>query len=196
MLLRDAAAFELARRIRSPAGAPLGEVFAFLSGLYFRGKLAYANAFARPPAGAPGTLVITSDRGLRPPDTRVRIDDLRCFADVPIDVTEPRYREPLLASLAALCERVPGDCEIVLLGSIATQKYIEPISAAAGSRLHVPIDFAGRGDMSRGGLLLRRADSGVELDYARFDVAPRRGPRPPRLKRRRSRGEGDVARRE
>ncbi|MGH7482326.1 MAG: hypothetical protein ACRELV_09235 [Longimicrobiales bacterium] len=185
MLLRDAATFELARSLRSPAGAPLGEVFAFLSGLYFRGKLSYARAFARPPGGAPGALIITSDRGLRPPETRVRVDDLHGFAAVPIDVGEPRYREPLLASLAALCARIPGDCEIVLLGSIATPKYIEPISLAVGSRLRVPVEFAGRGDMSRGGLLLRRVDAGSELDYATIDSTPRRGPRPPPRRRRR-----------
>ena len=48
------ARFELARRLARGHGPPLGEVFAFLSGLYFRGKLAYARAFARPPGGVPG----------------------------------------------------------------------------------------------------------------------------------------------
>ena len=45
LLLRDEACFDLALRLRGE-GAPLGEVFSFLSGLYFRGKLAYARAFA------------------------------------------------------------------------------------------------------------------------------------------------------
>ena len=54
LLMRGGANFELARRLRSADGAPLGEIFAFMSGLYFRGKLAYANAFARPPAGPDG----------------------------------------------------------------------------------------------------------------------------------------------
>jgi hypothetical protein len=51
MILRDQATFELARRLRSKRGAPIAEVFTFLSGLYFRGKIAYATAFARPPRG-------------------------------------------------------------------------------------------------------------------------------------------------
>ncbi len=48
LLMRDGADFELARRLRGADEVPLGEIFAFMSGLYFRGKLAYANAFARP----------------------------------------------------------------------------------------------------------------------------------------------------
>jgi hypothetical protein len=38
LLFRDAAAFPIATAVRSPGGAPLGDVFAFLSGLYFRGN--------------------------------------------------------------------------------------------------------------------------------------------------------------
>ena len=34
-------------------GAPIGEVFSFLSSLYFRGKLTYAQRFAAPPTGVP-----------------------------------------------------------------------------------------------------------------------------------------------
>jgi hypothetical protein len=64
MILRDQAQFELARRLRSDKGAPIAEVFTFLSGLYFRGKIAYATAFARPARGTPGVLVITPTRGL------------------------------------------------------------------------------------------------------------------------------------
>src|SRR5438093_629722 len=45
ILLRDQAQFDLARRLRSAEGVPLGDVFSFLSGLYFRGKLAYATRF-------------------------------------------------------------------------------------------------------------------------------------------------------
>ena len=51
LLLNDRASFSLAVRLRSEAGATLGEAFSFLSGLYFRGKLAYADHFARPPEG-------------------------------------------------------------------------------------------------------------------------------------------------
>ncbi|HEY1418317.1 MAG TPA: hypothetical protein VGF41_10440, partial [Myxococcaceae bacterium] len=39
MLRRPAAAFPLALRLRTDPGAPLGDVFTFTSGLYFRGKV-------------------------------------------------------------------------------------------------------------------------------------------------------------
>src|SRR5437773_2201941 len=70
MILRPSAASLLARRLREPLGAPLGEVYTFLSGLYFRGKLAYARAFADRPEHV---LVITPTAGLRPPDTLVTL---------------------------------------------------------------------------------------------------------------------------
>jgi hypothetical protein len=44
MLTRPGATFELARQVQIGA-ASLGDVFAFCSGLYFRGKLAYARRF-------------------------------------------------------------------------------------------------------------------------------------------------------
>ena len=46
MIMSERAQFDLARRLRSNEQPTLGEVFTFLSGLYFRGKIAYANAFA------------------------------------------------------------------------------------------------------------------------------------------------------
>ena len=46
MILRDQAQFPLARKLHEKSGAPIADVFTFLSGLYFRGKIAYANAFA------------------------------------------------------------------------------------------------------------------------------------------------------
>ena len=73
------------------------------------------------------------------------------------------------------------NCHYILLGSLATEKYVEPLLEIFGERLLVPVDFAGRGDMSRGGLLLRCARSRVELGYIRADRAMRHGPRPPRL---------------
>lgn len=76
LVLRGDARFDLALRLRSRDGAALGEVFSFLSGLYFRGKLAYANAFARPPDDMDGVLVITPSRGARE-DTYPRAPLLR-----------------------------------------------------------------------------------------------------------------------
>src|SRR5690242_5678603 len=83
MLLREAATFDLAVRVRTPRGATIGEVFAFLSGLYFRGKLAYAQAFEAPPPRTRGTLIITTDRGLIPADTHVSADDVRAMGAQP-----------------------------------------------------------------------------------------------------------------
>jgi hypothetical protein len=70
----------------------------------------------------------------------------------------------------------------VLLGSVATGKYVDVIVQSFGRQLHFPSSFIGRGDMSRGGLLLRHAAGGVELDYSVLEPnVKRRGPRPPRL---------------
>ena len=68
MLLNPRAEFPLAVRLREPDGAEIGEVFSFLSKLYFRGKLTYAHAFASVMRDVPPILVITADRGLVPPD--------------------------------------------------------------------------------------------------------------------------------
>jgi hypothetical protein len=75
-----------------------------------------------------------------------------------------------------------GD-EVVLLGSVATGKYVDPLTEALGERLRFPGDFVGRGDMSRGGLLLRSVRDGRELDYLPVAGSVRRGSRPARLAR-------------
>lgn len=180
MLLSENAAFSLAERLRAGDGVALGEVFSFMSGLYFRGKVAYARAFARPPAGLAAALVITSSRGLRPVDEPITAACLREFAAVPIDLEEPRYRLPLVRDAEQLAAAA-GDCEIVLLGSIATAKYVGILRDALGDRLRFPSAFVGRGDMSRGGLMLRCVADRQELDYVGFDGARRHGSRPPKL---------------
>jgi predicted kinase len=181
LLLNERSAFPLAMRLRSDLGAPLGEVFAFSSSLYFRGKLAYARAFARPPANLCGAFVITPGDGLRDPAEPVTIERLRRYADVPVKGTEPRYVEPLLRDAAALEQLAGPRCRFVLLGSVASTRYVEPLLGVFGDRLLFPPTFVGRGDMSRGGLLLRAADQHRELEYAPISGAVRHGPRPPRL---------------
>ena len=186
MVLSERAQFDLARRLRGPQGVAIGEVFAFVTGLYFKGKLAYALAFARPPdPGAEitgsGALVITPNAGLRPVETAVTADALRAFAGVDIAANDPRYRRPLLASAKALDEEIGPDCDVVLLGSIASAKYVDILTGVFGARLRFPVDFVGRGDMSRGGLLLRCVRSGEELTYVPVEGAVRHGPRPPKL---------------
>jgi hypothetical protein len=181
LLLSPRARFPLAARLREPAGAPLGEVMTFLSGLYFRGKLTYAELFAHPPARTDGVLVITSDSGLQPPTRPLTVDALRRAARVDIDAANPRYRRPLEASAHALAARLRAGDEVVLLGSIASAKYVDVLAAVFGARLLFPLDFVGRGDMSRGGLLLRCARAGTELTYGPVLGAVRNGPRPPKL---------------
>jgi len=180
MVMNDRAGFELAIRLRRE-GAPLGDLFGFMSGLYFRGKSAYSSAFATPPPGFAGSLVITAGRGLLPQETLIRFADLLEIAAVPIDLSEPRYREPLERDALRLFQTISPDCQIVLLGSIASPKYLEPLLDIFGSRLLFPSEFVGRGDMSRGGLMLRCAREGVELDYIPACSAVRRGRRPPKL---------------
>src|SRR5215207_7166298 len=163
--MSEKAAFPLAVRLRSPGGAPLGEIFSFMSGLYFRGKLAYARRFAAPPdPGDPlasgGVLVITPNAGLRGADVAVTRESIRAFAGEPIDLDNPRYLRPLERSATTVRAAVGGECEVVLLGSVASGKYVEVLQPVFGDRLVFPSAFVGRGDMSRGGLMLRCADSG------------------------------------
>jgi hypothetical protein len=181
LLYRDEARFELAMKLRTPQGAPLSEVFSFLSGLYFRGKIAYARAFANPPAGTDGAFTITTNRGLLPIDQYVTIDELRKMGCVPIDRDDHRYRRPLKRSLKALASQIGDDCQVILLGSIATGKYVDILQEMLGDRLHFPSEFVGRGDMSRGGLMLRSADQQQELTYIPIAGATRKGSRPPKL---------------
>ena len=157
-------------------GAPLGEVFTFMSSLYFRGKLAYATRFGR-------AFVIAPGRGLLPADLLIRVDDLRRMAAVPVDQAIPAFREPLIRDAMALERGIGPDDRVVLLGSVATDKYVGPLLDVFGDRLHFPATFVGRGDMSRGGLMLRCARAGTPLDCVPVRGAVRHGVRPPKLGR-------------
>jgi hypothetical protein len=185
MILSDRAQFELARKLRCKCGAPIAEVFTFLSGLYFRGKIAYAIAFARPATGIPGVFVITPTRGLVDARTRIRLDDLREFATVAIHSDDPHYRALIERDACVLAKKLPPESEIILLGSIATGKYVNVLLAIFRDRLRFPVDFVGRGDMSRGGLMLRCAVDRQELPYITVAGAIVNGKRPPKLTPRR-----------
>jgi hypothetical protein len=177
MLLREGASFPLAQRVRTVEGAPIGDVFSFLSGLYFRGKETYARAFA--PAAA--IFVITPDRGLLSIDEPVTADVLRAFAKVDVHHEEARFAEPLARDARDVARALGDERDVVLLGSIASEKYVAVLGAVFGRRLLFPSEFVGRGDMSRGGLLLRAARAGTELAYEPVLGAERHGRRPPRL---------------
>lgn len=176
LLFNPRAEFTVARRVRSPEGAPLGEVFSFLSGLYFRGKLNYARAFENPPRRkAAGVHIITPTDGLCSPGVMVTLEHLERFATVPIDANEFRYRYPLERDATRLAEKIGPHCEVVLLGSVATGKYVDVLEPIFGSRLVFPREFIGHGDMARGGMLLKRAASGVELTYVPVSSPDRLG---------------------
>jgi hypothetical protein len=178
ILLSPRATFPLALRVRSSEGAPIGEVFAFLSGLYFRGKLTYAHHFA----GEGGAIrVITCDRGLVDPELPVSLADLKTMARGDIDAGHLPYRKPLERDVAGLARLLDPGAEAILLGSIATDKYAAVLHAGFGNQLKFPETFVGRGDMSRGGLLLRAVRENVELTYRTLAGAVLRGKRPARL---------------
>lgn len=180
ILMSERAVFPLAQQLRS-VGITLGEAFSFLSGLYFRGKLTYASRFARTPDGEPGVRVITTQRGLLAPECTVGLQDLRAFGTVDIRSDQPAYRGPLQRDVS----RLRPDFEVILLGSIATGKYVDVLLEVVGERLLFPTEFVGRGDMSRGALLLQAARKGQELAYEPVAGAMRRGRRAPRVSVRR-----------
>lgn len=169
---------ELAARLRN-GGVTVGELFAFVSSLYFRGKLAYSEAFASPPTGCAGQLVIAPGVGLIEPERTVTRGDVLSMAQVPVETAEARY--PLVRDALRLRDTIGPGCDVVLLGSVASAKYTAPLLEVFGTRLLFPRDFVGRGDMSRGGLMLRCAREGKELEYVPVLGAVLRGKRPPRL---------------
>lgn len=180
-LLSSKAEFPLAVQLRSPEGACLGDVFSFLSGLYFRGKLTYAQTFAAPAPILTPVRIITTNRGLLVPEHRVHPNDLGDFACVDLSEAGAEFQAPLLRDAHTLAADATPDTLVVLLGSIATNKYVGPLTEIFGERVVFPAEFVGRGDMSRGGLLLRYAREGREMEYIPVANAVRHGKRPPKL---------------
>jgi predicted kinase len=178
LVFRPAASFPLARQLRSSEGALLGDVYSFVSGLYFRGKMAYGQTFGRAPKGLSGALVISPTEGLRFLHERVTLERLRGWADVDIHERNARFTEPLIAHAGALEAAYGARTRFVLLGSVATDKYVGPLSRVFGDRLLFPSDFIGRGDMSRGAILLRAARAKRELSYVPVAESARHGERP------------------
>lgn len=182
MLVRKEADFDVARKLQHD-GATIGEIYSFISGLYFRGKMAYAETFRSAPAGLPSALVMVPGAGLIPPETVVTVEQLRFIADIDVAESNPDFRNPLVEAANLLDAHAGCDCNYVLLGSVASTKYTGPLLEVLGERLLFPPDFVGRGDMSRGGLMLRQARAGVELPYIPVRGASLHGARPPRLGR-------------
>jgi hypothetical protein len=179
LLLKPLAPFPLARQFRTE-GLPLADIFAFASGLYFRGKITYARQFARTARGDV-VRVITTNAGLLPPETHFTPDGLSAFSGVDIHEDDPRYAKPLRRDARILARRLARDGTAILLGSIATAKYRGVLLECFGARLVFPKDFIGRGDMSRGALMLRAARAGEELKYITVKDAVLTGKRAPRV---------------
>jgi hypothetical protein len=172
-VLSPKATFPLAARLRGE-GVPIGELFAHMSALYFRGKMTYAQKFGR-------AFVITPDEGLIPAETTMTCQTLIRFANAEISLQNPGYRAPLERTARDLSAAADVNSQFVLLGSVASEKYVAVLGNIFGARLVFPAEFVGRGDMSRGGLLLRAAASSRELNYIPVIGASRHGARPPRL---------------
>lgn len=153
----------LARRLRA-GSASLGEVFSFLSGLYFRGKLEYALTFARSVNGETREVhIITMIDGLVSPDTLISATDLDRYADYQGSAPAPTSR--LEATARALRDRVGQDAEVVLLGSVGTGKYTDVLTPIFGRRLLFPRDVLHAGQLARGAIFLQRARERQELEY-------------------------------
>jgi hypothetical protein len=172
------ATFATALRYRSEEGVPIAEAFAFMSALYFRGKIAYARHFAAPPAaiGGSGVYVIAPGFGIVPHDWQMTQERLKVMKKVPVDETKRSYRQPLEREAAAIAARLNEETNVVLLGSVATGKYVDVLRPVFGAALRFPAAFAGLGDMSRGGLMLRAVRENRELEYTTLDAPRHRQP--------------------
>lgn len=143
-----------------------------MSALYFRGKLTYARHFGR---GSHAVLVITPGFGLVPPEWPLTPERMSRMKGIDIDVESRAYAEPLRAQSREVAASLPPNETVVLLGSIATGKYVDILQPIFGQRLRFPAAFAGLGDMARGGLMLRAVREERELEYVSLD-APRHRP--------------------
>lgn len=178
LLLNPRAPFALARQLRT-TGLPLADIFTFASSLYFRGKITYARRFADPSRDV--VRIITANAGLVEPERILTAAQLQQYGEVDIDEADARFTRPLRRDAKRLAARLEPEGEVILLGSIATAKYRATLVEVFGAQLLFPRDFVGRGDMSRGGLLLRAARAGEELPYVPVLGATVRGKRAARL---------------
>jgi hypothetical protein len=173
-LRRSGAASPLARRLRAE-GVPLGDVFSFLSGLYFRGKLEYARVFARAPDPRDGIHVITMTDGLVSPDARISAEDLERYAVCADGVAAAVAT--LEQTAMTLSQRLGSDAQVVLLGSVSTGKYTDLLAPIFGDRLVFPRDVLHIGQLARGALFLRHARDREELEYMAVTEIVRAGRR-------------------
>ena len=172
MLTSPRAKFSAAVAFQSADGVRIDQAMSFMSALYFRGKIAYAERFAQPGPSIEGTgiFIITPGYGLVPPDWRIDSERFKRLRKVPIDIKSRSYRKPLVDNAQTLAGQLSPSALVILLGSVATGKYVDLLWPLFGARLRFPRRFAGIGDMSRGAMMLRSAASGEELEYVTLDV--------------------------
>lgn len=157
---------------RSDEGVPIADAFTYMSALYFRGKIAYARHFAAPE----NAYVIAPGFGLVPPDWRITVERMAALRKTDVSTKDGRYVRTLRESSTSLAGSLAPDTEVVLLGSVASGKYVDVLQPIFGDRLRFPAVFAGLGDMARGGLLLRAVRADRELEYVTLDAPRTRAP--------------------
>ena len=174
-MMSPRATFSAAIAYRSAEGVTIEDAFSFMSALYFRGKIAYAKRFAAPPDGVDGGVyVIAPGCGLVPPSWRITIETMKKLRKTEVEVKNRSYRQTLTSGAKALAAKLTPDTRVVLLGSIATGKYVDLLWPVFGAQFAFPLSFVGIGDMSRGSIMLNAARSGVELEYSTLDIERRR----------------------
>ncbi|MEO8217493.1 MAG: hypothetical protein ABI718_10475 [Acidobacteriota bacterium] len=176
-MMSSRATFDVATRFRAGT-VPIEDAFAFMSALYFRGKIAYARRFASPPPDSShrGIFVIAPGFGLVPAGWTLDEERMKKLSRTAVDLRSRNYYRPLRSSCMELAATLAADAQVILLGSIATGKYVDVVWPVFGDRLRFPRNFVGIGDMSRGSLMLNASRSGEELEYAPLDI-PRHRPR-------------------
>ena len=90
--------------------------------------------------------MITPNRGLLAPSVRMTLDDLARLAKTDIDPCAEEFRKPLQQDAKALAEALGPRGQPVLLGSIATPKYVDVllVSLSAGASFPGRIRWSGR----------------------------------------------------
>jgi hypothetical protein len=163
-LMSPRAQFPTARRFQA-GEVMIGEAFAFMSALYFRGKIAYALHFG----GVENSFIIAPGYGLVPPTWTLDAERMKKMSRTDVDLKDRTYVKTLRDTATKLASTIDADAEVVLLGSVASGKYVDVLLPIFGERLRFPHAFAGLGDMSRGGLLLRAVRANHELEYVTLD---------------------------
>jgi hypothetical protein len=166
------AGFDAAVRYRSAEGVMIAEAFAFMSALYFRGKIAYALHFG----GRENTRVIAPGFGLVEPTWMITEPRMKKMRKTDVDMRDRTYVKTLRTTALDLAATLDPEAQVVLLGSVATGKYVDILLPIFGNRLRFPAAFAGLGDMSRGGLMLRAVRADRELEYTTLDAPRHRAP--------------------